>query len=262
MVHFILIGTNEGNTDTVILLQLDLKTNKLAMVSIPRDLYYKGRKINTLYRRFGNERFLEILSEITGVPVQKYVAIDMYSFIDVINLLGGVDLELKEDLIDPTYRIKENGVWSTLFYPAGTYHLNGLEVLRIVRSRHFSSDFGRSERQQQILQSLLKKFKSFNLGNVSTLYQLITVILKYIDTNLSPMEILGYISRGESLSISGSIVLSTDNVLYADYENLRLQGLRENEVDEHFDKGAFILLPLEDDWDFLKKYIRNFLEAH
>lgn len=241
---------------------MDLRTHKVALVSIPRDLYFKGRKISTLYRRYGKERFLEILSEITGVPVQKYVTIDMYSFIDVINLLGGVDLELKEDLIDPTYRIKENGVWSTLYYPAGTYHLNGLEVLRIVRSRHVSSDFGRSERQQQILQALLKKFKSLSLGNVTTLYKLITVIFRYIDTNLSPMEILGYISEGDSLSMSGTIVLSTDNVLYADYENLKLQGLREDQVREDFDKGAYILLPLEDDWDFLRNYIQGFLEAH
>lgn len=246
----------------MILLQLDLRTHKVALISIPRDLTFRGQKISTLYRRFGKKRFLEILSEITGVQVQKYAVIDMYSFIDVINLLGGVDVELKEDLIDPTYRIKENGVWTTLYYPAGSYHLNGLEVLRIVRSRHFSSDFGRSERQQQILQALLKKFKSLNIGNVTTLYQLVIILLKYIDTNLSPIEILGYISRGESLSISGSIVLSTDNALYADYENLRTEGLREEEVDETFNKGAYVLFPLEDDWDFLRKYIQSFLEAH
>lgn len=256
------MGTHEGNADTVILLQLDLRAHKVALVSIPRDLYFSGIKIGTLFRRFGEERFMEVLRKITGIPVQKYVMIDMYSFIDVINLLGGVDLELKEDLIDPTYRIKENGVWTTLYYPAGKYHLNGLEVLRIVRSRHFASDFGRAERQQQLLQALLKKFKSFDLGNVTTLYQLITIILKYLDTNLSPMEILGYISRGNALAISGSIVLSTDNVLYANYENLKLQGLREEEVEEPFQKGAFILLPLEDDWDFLRMYIQSFLEAH
>ncbi|MCX7787587.1 MAG: LCP family protein [Spirochaetes bacterium] len=256
------MGTHEGNVDTLILLQLDLRTNKVALLSVPRDLYYQGRKLSTLYRKFGRERFVEVLKEISGVPIQKYVIVDMYSFIDVINLLGGVDVELKEDLIDPTYRIKENGVWSTLYYPAGIYHLNGVEVLRIVRSRHVSSDFRRAERQQQILQALLKKAKSVYWGNLATLYQFITIILKYIDTNLSPMEILGYISRGDSIAISGSLVLSTENVLYADYENLKLQGLREEEVKESFDKGAYILLPLEDDWEFLKKYIQSFLEAH
>ncbi len=196
---------------------------------------------------------MDMLKEITGVPIQKYVIID---------LLGGIELELKEDLIDPTYRIKENGEWTTLYYPAGSYHLNGLEVLRIVRSRHVSSDFGRAERQQQVLQALLKKLKSINWGNLATLYQFITVTLKYIDTNLSPMEILGYIARGDSITISGSLVLSTDNVLYADYENLKLQGLREEEAKGSFDKGAYILLPLEDNWDFLRNYIQSFLEAH
>ncbi|GAB4370116.1 MAG: hypothetical protein Kow009_06660 [Spirochaetales bacterium] len=231
-------------------------------MSIPRDLYYRGIKMNTVFKRYGTERFLEFVSGATGIPVKKYVMVDMYSFIDVINLLGGVDLELKEDLIDPTYRIKENGEWTTLYYPAGTYHLNGLEALRIVRSRHTSSDFGRAERQQQLLRAILHKVRSLNLGNVQTLYQLITILLKYIDTNLSPMEILGYISRGETFSISGSLVLNTDNVLYATYENLKIDGLREEEVNDQYDKGAYILLPLDDDWDFLRRYIRNFLEAH
>lgn len=253
---------HEGITDTLILAQIDLQNHLIALVSIPRDLFYHGRKINTLYLTSGIDRLLSVISAITGVSVKKYVAIDMYAFIDVVNILGGIDIELTEDLVDPTYRIKQNGEWTTLFYPAGKYHFNGLETLRIARSRHFTSDFGRSERQQKIVEALMHKMGTLSLTDMGTLYQLISAVLPYVDTNLSPLEILGYITQGTNFKISGTLVLNTDNILYHNYTNLRALGIKEEEAEETFDKGAYILLPLEDDWELLKEYIQTFFESN
>ncbi|MFQ3620643.1 MAG: LCP family protein [Spirochaetales bacterium] len=247
-------------TDTLVLAQLDLQKSSLSLVSIPRDLYYKNRKINSIYRAFGIERLLAVLSEAMGIPIEKYISIDMYGFIDVINLLGGIDVDLPEDLVDPTYRVRESGAWSTLYYPAGRHHLSGIEVLRIVRSRYLTSDFGRAERQQIVLKGILQKIKDLRLTDLSKLYQLITILRNYIETNLHPLEILGYLTRGPSIQLEKTLVLSLDNVLYADYENLKLAGLKEEEVEESFDKGAYILLPLEEDWSFFSQYIKDFLE--
>ena len=71
-------------------------------------------KINSIYRNYGPSRLMSDLSSITGLNISKYIAIDMYAFIDMVNILGGVTVKLNEPLIDPTYKVRENGRWSTL----------------------------------------------------------------------------------------------------------------------------------------------------
>ena len=161
---FLLIGANEGNTDTIMVVHLDGETNRGTIVSVPRDLYYKGRKINTIYPLYGPEELKKTISEITGLPIQRYMFIDMFAFADVVDLLGGIDIVLEEPLIDPTYVVKNNGRWSTLHYEAGPHHLGGVESLRIARSRHTSDDFGRAERQQMLLLALKDKIAEMNAG--------------------------------------------------------------------------------------------------
>ena len=118
------------------------------------------------------------ISEITGLNIEKYAVIDMYAFIVAVDKLGGIDITLEEDLIDPTMPVKDDGRWSTLYYAKGTHHLNGLEALRIARARHYSSDFGRSEKQQQILSALKEKAGALKIGNMGKIYDLKMTLIK------------------------------------------------------------------------------------
>ena len=108
----------------------------------------------------------------------------------------------------------------------------------------------------------MHKMGTLSLTDMGTLYQLISAVLPYVDTNLSPLEILGYITQGTNFKISGTLVLNTDNILYHNYTNLRALGIKEEEAEETLDKGAYILLPLEDDWELLKEYIQTFFESN
>ena len=99
----------------------------------------------------------KVLSDMTGYKLDKYILIDMYAFIDVIDLIGGIDVHLDKAVIDPTYRTVDDGVVGTLHYEPGDYHLGGVEALRLARSRHTSSDFARAERQQLIIESIQNK---------------------------------------------------------------------------------------------------------
>ena len=66
------------------------------------------------------------MTEVTGLKIDYYLSVDMYAFIDVVNALGGIDVTLDSEVRDPTYKIvRENGSEGTLYYPPGTYHLNG-----------------------------------------------------------------------------------------------------------------------------------------
>jgi len=231
----------------------------MTLVSVPRDLYYRGRKINSLYRIYGPEYLVKTLSDITGLEIQDYIVIDMYAFIDVINILGGIDIYLEEALIDPTYRVKNDGTWGTLYYERGTHHLDGIESLRVARSRHYSSDFGRAERQQQIIWAIKDKIVSLGIHDMGKLYDLVQVLFEYIDTSLTPFEAVSMYKNFGSLETERSYVLNTDNVLYDTYSNVYFLEDKTIAEKEDYDKGAWILLPIDNNWDLIPWYVGTLL---
>ena len=261
---FLMIGSHEHNADTMILVHCDSITEEIKMLSIPRDLYYNGLKINSIYRNYGPERLVSELSSITGLNISKYVAIDMYAFIDVINLLGGIDVELDEPLIDPTYKVRENGKWSTLYYTAGEHHLDGIAALRITRSRHTSSDFERAVRQQKVIAALRDSLSSMDLTDITRIYDFMQIAGKYLDTNLNTSEMVRYFMGYKDYNINGQNVLNTDNILYATYTNLyRLTKEEQKKAleDPDFYKGGWIVLPKNNDWSQIKMFIQSIMTS-
>lgn len=255
-------GAHENNADTLIIAHANSTTGRISLISVPRDLFYRGRKINSLYRIFGPKRLVETLSDLTGLSIEHYVVIDMYAFIDVINILGGIEVRLDKPLIDPTYRIKENGIWGTLYYEEGTHHLDGIASLRVARSRHYSSDFGRAERQQKIIWAIKEKFQELSVVNVGKLYDLIKVLFDYVETNLTPFEAISLYKNFGTLGGQSSHVLNTDNILYDTYSNVYHLEDPSIAEKEGYDKGAWILLPRENNWDLIPWYIGTILDGN
>ena len=211
---------NQRNTDTLIVASLNLNLNKATLISLPRDLFYKRTKINSIYRRFGADTLKNTVSEITGLRIDKYVMVDMYAFAELINVLGGIDVELTEPLVDPTYRVRdENGKWSTLYYPAGVHHVNGVQALRIARARHYTPVFSRDLRQQQILKAVKDKLQSIGLSDINRLGRIIKLGFRYVETDISWLEAFSLYRSCQDITISQA-VLSTNNVLCATYTNL------------------------------------------
>ena len=259
-ITFLLVGNHEKNTDTMILVHADKTTGKAYMIGIPRDLYWKGRKINSIYLYYGAEQFKKELSEITGLEISNYIIVDMYAFIDIVNILGGIEVTLEEDLVDPTYRTRENGIWSTLNYQKGTYNLNGVEALRVARSRHSTNDFERSKRQQQILEAFLNKIKKLSLTDIDKVYGMIQAIFQYVDTDFSFIEIMNIFNDFKDSELAGKHVLSFDNILYDTYSNTYMLD-DDVELDDNFNKGAWILFPRDNDWNNIRWYIRGIING-
>ena len=185
-------------------------------------------------------------------------------FIDVINLLGGIDVELDESLIDPTYKVREDGKWSTLYYPAGVHHLDGIAALRIARSRHSSSDFERAVRQQKVIAALRDSLSGMGLSDISRIYDFMQIAAKYLNTNLSTSEMVRYFLSYKDYNINGQNVLNTDNVLYATYTNLYRLTEEEQEKaleDPGFYKGGWIVLPKNNDWSQIKLFIQSIMTS-
>jgi len=250
----LLCGTHEKNADTMMIARLS-EDDGIRLISIPRDIYYKQRKISSYYRLYGIDKLRSVVEELTGVQFDGHITVDMYAFIDVVNILGGIDVHLEQALIDPTYKIREHGEWKTLFFEAGEHHLNGIEALRIARSRHTSDDFERSYRQQLVIKALFAKMNSMHAGKLQEVYKLFKVLYQYVDTDFSTYDLAQFFLKYHSAELVPKKSLSTDNILYTTYSNYYLSGLTEEEVDEDFYKGAWILLPKENDWGLIPRYV-------
>jgi len=274
----ILIGGKNGSlVDTMIFAHLDDNDKTVDLISIPRDLYYNGRKINHYPFYYGMDEFKRTLGNITGYQLDRYIVIDMYAFIDVIDLIGGIDVHLDDAVIDPTYKTLDNGVWGTLHYEPGDYHLNGREALRLARTRHTSSDFARASRQQKILEAIQSKAKNFGFGDAKTIYDIVKAILAKTETDISLAEAVQYYFKYQSFKISSNHVISSGNICYVPpYITKENCGKAIEEWQAKKDAGtatdaerpdcegkldAYTLLPRENNWNLIKWYFKEIFDG-
>lgn len=260
----------------MIFANINPETQKVTLVSIPRDLYYNGRKINSIYHYYGMDELKRSLSHITGYQIDKYILIDMYAFIDVIDMIGGVDVHLEQPVIDPTYKTFDGGKWGTLYYRTGDHHLSGKQALRLARSRHTSSDFARSERQHMILEAVQTKARTFGFGDAASLKALGERVLAKTETDIGIAEAISYYFRYQNFEIDGGHVLSSGNVLASRYTGdvkreeqncpavsaSTTGGDDETQEDPcaNIDKGAYILVPRDGNWNTIRWYFRQIIE--
>jgi len=194
----------------------------------------------------------------------------MYAFIDVIDLIGGIDVHLEKAVIDPTYKIFDGGEWGTLYYRAGDHHLSGIQALRLARTRHTSSDFARSERQHLILEAIQSKANSIGFGNAESLKAIAEVVLSKTETDINLAEAISYFFRYQKFEINGGYTVSSGNVLISKYTgDLKREenGCKESESQnissttcENIAKGEYILLPRGDNWNIIRDYFTSIIE--
>ncbi len=255
---FLLLGLHENMTDTIILAYFISEIQQIMLFSIPRDLYYRGKKINSIYLNFGPEQLRTDLEQITQLEIDHYFSIDMFAFIDAVNAMGGIDFVFEEPLIDPNYRVKENARWATLYYPAGLHHLDGIATLRVVRSRGTSSDFDRAQRQQKVLTLLHQKIQNISLRDAKTVYSLLRILFSYIDSDVGLVDCFRYVRQYSHFNIAGQIIIDNSNVLYNTYTKIR--HLKEGDPMPEY-KGQWILLPREDNWELIPRFIQSHIQT-
>jgi LCP family protein required for cell wall assembly len=150
-------------TDTMMLLSIDPQTNSIGVLSIPRDLYVQVPGYTELQRintpmvfgearqvGYGPELLMQTVQLNLGIRVNDYMAVDFQAFIDIVDLIGGVDVTIDYTINDAQYPNMNYG-YDPFYLPVGTHHLNGYDALRFARTRHGSSDIQRAERQQQVI---------------------------------------------------------------------------------------------------------------
>ncbi len=275
---FLLAGKHGSLVDAMVLAHVDPERGTVTLLSVPRDLEINNRKINAIWQSFGMGELTNQLGKLTGYKVDHFVLIDMYAFIDVVDLLGGIDVTLTERLIDPSYRTLDNGVWGTLHYEPGAHHLNGRQALRLARSRHYSTDFARSARQHLLLEGIRDKVRELSTRDASTLASLADIAVQRTETDLTPQEIISFFVANAGVRVRSGATMSTSNVLTSMRKNegavaakaaqcaalpAEDAAARASCTDElaTMDKGAYILLPRDGNWALLKWYASKTFEA-
>jgi len=179
-----------GRTDTLLLFVADRATPRLAMVSVPRDLWvaipgYGEERINAAYELGGSQTARQTVSNVLAQRVDRYVVIGLQGVRDVVDAAGGVDITVAQAIHDDTYPTDDYG-YQTVDIPAGRQHMDGDIALKYARTRHQDSDFGRIARQQQVLSAV--RSAMLNPLNWPRLPGVIAAVSRSIKTDVSPLD--------------------------------------------------------------------------
>lgn len=180
-------GEEKSRTDTIMIAQYDPKQGTAKLVSVMRDTYveipgYKNYKINTAYFLGGPELLRKTLEENLGVDLHYYALVDFKGFQQVVDTLApnGIEIDVEQSMS------KNIGV----SLEPGVQMLDGAELLGYARYRaDAKGDFGRVERQQEVINALKDELISVN--GVTKLPKLIGTVQPYIETNVDGTEVLG-----------------------------------------------------------------------
>lgn len=210
-----------ARSDALILATLNNKTKTVKMLSIPRDAYvyipYVGYqdKITHAHAYGGTLASIETVEELLDIPIDYYVRMNFNAFIDVVNALGGIKVNVPYQLSGEKDEFDRNSI----YLEPGLQTLNGSEALALARTRKQDSDIERGKRQQEILKSITKKASSVtSLTKYDDIIRAVGDNMK-TDMTFSEMKSLfSYIKSGvpriDSLTIEGYDDMSTGVYYY------------------------------------------------
>ena len=182
---------DHGRSDTIMVATFNPDQQTMKLVSIPRDTLvnipdYKEDKINHSYSIGGKEKVIETVEEFLNIPIDYYATVNFKGFTNIIDSVGGVTVEVPFDFND----INRN--WDRFYFYEGTQKLSGEEALVYARMRKQDprGDFGRNERQRQIVTGVIDR-----LSSPKTLLKIDDIASEIggnIETNMRVQEALAF----------------------------------------------------------------------
>ncbi|MBN9900787.1 MULTISPECIES: LytR family transcriptional regulator [Bacillus cereus group] len=209
-------GNGTGRSDSLMLFTLNQKTKSMKITSIPRDSYTeivgKGKKdkINHAYAFGGIDMAVKTVENFLNVPVDHYIEVNMAGFKDIVDAVGGVDVN--NDL-EFTSRNQH--------FAKGNIHLNGETALKYTRMRYEDprGDFGRQMRQRQVIQAVIKKGAS--VSSLASYGDVLKAIEKNVKTSLTQDQMFDIqknykdcMENSEEIQIPGDGHKAADGIWY------------------------------------------------
>lgn len=244
-----------GRADTQIVMTLDPETKEVTMTSIPRDTrvelpeekvgstYAGFHKINAAYSLgeisgYGAEKLVvETVEDYLDIPIDTYATVNFEGFIKIVNLLGGVTIDVKE----PFWERSSIDYYKIIEFEEGKTKMTGEEALAFVRmrKREAALTYTRDERQRQFIKASIDQ--AISAGTIFKVGQITDVLGENISTNLSPREIYA-IQKAFSSDESTT-------------KTIEIEG-----VNERLEDGLFYFVPDEESLQEVKTKLQNKLE--
>jgi len=263
-VNILLLGIDQRpgergyyRTDTMILLHINPKTGDVGMISFPRDLWvevpgYWETRINSAhvigdakgYPGGGPALAKKTVENLIGQPVDYYVRINFEGFRKLLEEIGCIDIDVPKLIDDPTFP-DDNYGYDPLYLEPGHYCMDADLALKYARTRHVDSDFGRMQRQQQVIMAI--KDKVLSTGELPHLVSRAPVLLNILSDSIQT-----------DMPLSKMISL-TNMARKLNLDNIRRLIIDVNMVEPTItEKGAAVLVPK---MDIVQAAIKDFFAA-
>ena len=197
-------------TDSMIIVSINLARGEVKLTSLMRDTWItvpgtnRHRKLTELCAVGGPELTIRAINENFGMDISDYALISMQGIAEIIDLIGGLDLDITEAerkaLNKGLFDLSSLSGMEQLQESGEGVHLNGNQATAYARIRKIDSDYVRTERQRTVLIDMAEKIK--NGASAGTLLAIVTTLLNYVDTNLTLPEIMSIASVGLKMDLS------------------------------------------------------------
>ena len=201
---------NRQRTDSMIIVSINAQEGALKMTSLMRDTWVAvpggggHRKLTELCTLGGPEMTIQAINESFGMEIDKYALISMAGIAEIIDLLGGLDLDVTEEerkaLNRGLFDLSGLSGMEQLEQSGTGVHLNGNQATAYARIRRIDSDYVRTERQRIVLLAMAEKIRSG--ASAATMLTIVTTLMDYVETNLSLTEIMTIALAGLKMDLS------------------------------------------------------------
>ena len=209
LINILLVGVDsrneslEGRSDAMIIFTINTKTKRIVMTSLLRDSYvyipgYYNTRLNAAYSFGGSELLYETISANIGIDVDKCVVVNFLFVADMVDALGGIDIEMSADEVavmnkyirdmnSETFHVdSETDVVEETDEETRVLHVNGKQALGYARNRYTGTDFARTYRQRNVINLCLDKIKKMSITEINNLAE---TLLPKLGTDLSRGDI-------------------------------------------------------------------------
>lgn len=213
--NLLLIGVDRrtddwyGNSDAMILITVNHNVKKIFMTSFMRDLYadipgHGVMKLNAAHAIGGGSLLVETLESNYDVVIDNYARVDFESMIGIVDLLGGVDIDVSEaeakvanDYINSMCQSQEKNAEDYLITTSGMMHLDGMQAVAYSRIRYVgNSDYERTSRQREVLTELFGTIKEMSIEELT---KLINEAMPFVTHNVDELTLLKLIAKSSDL---------------------------------------------------------------
>lgn len=248
VLNILLIGcdgrskSERGRSDSMILVSINKNTDKVIMTSFLRDTWVQipdgvgPQRLNAAYFFGGPKLLVKTIEANFHIRIDKYARVNFYSFMDAIDAIGGVDIEVTDeeleylnDYLRGENRLLNRPEETDILAKSGKYTLNGPQALAYSRIRYVGTDFARTQRQRTVMEQMFKKAKNMSLIELN---EFLEKILPNITTNLEKGQIFSLILNASEYLGYERIQQSIPNL--NSFENLVIDGMMVLGID--FDK--------------------------